>query len=210
MTEPAHQTMDIKSRLMSMSLGWGSVGLVYFSTWSIQGHATMLQETLLDRLIPYNPIGIWLYLSFFILIPYTYLSADHVRVRWLARAMPLCAAICGAIFLAFPTTLHYPSVGDATVSEQVLRLLLSADTSQNCFPSLHAALTLLCVWALVDVGNPKRSILAVVLGVGICYSIIQLRRHIGIDLMAGLLTGFLCGCLCSAQFTYLRKNREAS
>jgi membrane-associated phospholipid phosphatase len=210
MTEQEPQTMSIRSRFMLMSIGWGSVGLVYFATWSIQRQAATLQETLLDRWILYDPMGIWLYLSFFVLIPYTYLTVNEVRVRWLSRAMSLCAAFSGSIFLAFPTTLRYPTFGHTTLSEQVLQLLISADTSQNCFPSLHAALTLLCVWALLDVRNLKRSATAVVMGIGICYSIIQLRRHISIDLTAGLAAGLLCGWLCSTKFTYFRKNHEAS
>lgn len=187
-------TMTTAARLGHMLAGWGGVGLVYFSTGYIQGQGVVLPETALDRLIPYNPAGIWLYLSFFIFIPYAYLTATPDRVRWLARAMPLCAVFCGLVFVLFPTTLVYPPVGDGGgAGMQLLRLLQASDSPQNCLPSLHGVLTLLCAWALLDKNRPLRSMLAVLLAVAIGYSIIQLRRHVSIDLAAGLLVGLAGG-----------------
>ena len=143
-------SMTARSRLLHLLAGWGSVGLVYFSSDLLQGQGVLLPETAIDRAIAYSDAAIWLYLSFFILIPYAYLVADAARVRWLARAMALSALICGVVFLLYPTTLAYPPVGDGSAwSTQVLRMLQAADSTQNCLPSLHGALTLLCVWALV-------------------------------------------------------------
>lgn len=193
MTSSLTTTMTTLARLGHMLAGWGGVGLVYFSTGYLQGVGVILPETALDRLIPYNPAGIWLYLSFFIFIPYTYLTAKPDRVRWLARSMPLCAVFCGLVFMTFPTTLVYPPLGDqAGASLQMLRLLQASDSPQNCLPSLHGVLTLLCVWALLQRERPLRSMLAVLFALAIGYSIIQLRRHVSIDLAAGLLVG-LCG-----------------
>jgi membrane-associated phospholipid phosphatase len=78
-------------------------------------------------------------------------------------------------------------------------MLQAADSAQNCLPSLHGALTLLCVWALCDKRHLLRSTLAVVLGVAICYAIIALRRHVSIDLAAGLAVGVAGGMLAKMQ-----------
>ena len=189
-------SMTVRGRLLHLLAGWGSVGLVYFSSDLLQGQGVLLPETALDRAIPYTDAAIWLYLSFFVLIPYAYLAADAARVRWLARAMALSALMCGVIFLLYPTTLAYPPVGEGGAwSTQALRLLQAADSAQNCLPSLHGALTLLCVWALCDRRHRLRSALAVVLGVAICYAIIALRRHVSIDLAAGLAVGVAGGML---------------
>ncbi|MEG2034305.1 MAG: inositol phosphorylceramide synthase, partial [Janthinobacterium sp.] len=83
--------MTVRGRLLHLLAGWGSVGLVYFSSDLLQGQGVLLPETALDRAIPYTDAAIWLYLSFFLLIPYAYLAADAPRVRWLARAMALSA-----------------------------------------------------------------------------------------------------------------------
>lgn len=189
-------SMTVRGRLLHLLAGWGSVGLVYFSSDLLQGQGVLLPETALDRAIAYTDAAIWLYLSFFVLIPYAYLVADAARVRWLARAMALSALMCGVVFLLYPTTLAYPPVGEGGAwSTQALRLLQAADSAQNCLPSLHGALTLLCVWALCDRRHRLRSALAVVLGVAICYAIIALRRHVSIDLAAGLAVGVAGGML---------------
>ena len=192
--------MTIFVRLLHLLAGWGSVGLVYFSSDLLQGEGALLPETVIDRAIAYSDAAIWLYLSFFILIPYTYLAATPQRVRWLARAMAISALMCGVVFLLYPTTLAYPPVGDGMGwSTQLLRMLQAADSTQNCLPSLHGALTLLCAWALFERERPLRSVLAVLLTLGICYAIIALRRHVSIDLGAGLLVGLAGGALAKMR-----------
>lgn len=194
--------MKMRTRLLHLLAGWGSVGLVYFSSDLLQGQGMVLPETALDGAIGYNDAAIWLYLSFFIMIPYAYLAADAARVRWLARAMAISAVICGIVFLVYPTTLAYPPVGDGGGwSTQVLRWLQAMDSTQNCLPSLHGALTLLCVWALHDKRRAVRSLLVFLLGLAICYAIIALRRHISIDLGAGLLVGVVGGMLAGMQLS---------
>lgn len=192
--------MTFFKRLLYLLAGWGSVGLVYFSSDLLQGQGVILPETMIDRAIAYSDAAIWLYLSFFVLIPYTYLVVSPARVRWLARAMAVSAVICGVVFLLYPTTLAYPPVGDGMGwSTQVLRMLQTMDSTQNCLPSLHGALTLLCAWALFERDRPIRSALAVLLTLGICYAIIALRRHVSIDLGAGLLVGMAGGALAKMR-----------
>lgn len=192
--------MTLLTRLFYLLAGWGSVGLVYFSSDLLQGQGVLLPETLIDRAIAYSDAAIWLYLSFFILIPYTYLVVSPARVRWLARAMAISALMCGLVFLLYPTTLAYPPVGDGTGwSTQLLRMLQTMDSTQNCLPSLHGALTLLCAWGLFERERPMRSVLAVLLTLGICYAIIALRRHVSIDLGAGLLVGLAGGALAKMR-----------
>ena len=192
--------MTLLTRLFYLLAGWGSVGLVYFSSDLLQGQGVLLPETLIDRAIAYSDAAIWLYLSFFILIPYTYMVVSPARVRWLARAMAVSALMCGVVFLLYPTTLAYPPVGDGMGwSTQMLRMLQTMDSTQNCLPSLHGALTLLCAWALFERERPMRSLLAVLLTLGICYAIIALRRHVSIDLGAGLLVGLAGGALAKMR-----------
>src|SRR5450830_1205902 len=126
------------SRFWHMAFGWGSVGVVYTLSGWLQGPGTVLPETALDRLISFNPDGIWLYLSFFVIIPVAYFTTDVHRMRWLMRSMQVCAVLCGLVFMLWPTTLVYPEVSGDGVSVWVFRLLLAGDSSQNCLPSLHA------------------------------------------------------------------------
>lgn len=199
---------DTLVRLRLMLLGWGSVGLVYFSTGAMTGPTTVLAESAIDRMVPYDPSAIWLYLSFFILIPYTYLSASIERARWLACSMPIAALISAIVFVVFPTTLQYPPARFDGASGYLLALLLANDSPRNCLPSLHAALTLLCVWALLDARRVLRTALFVLLGAGICFSVVQLRRHLSIDLAAGWLVGLASGLICTFAAPLRRLQKE--
>lgn len=190
-------------RLRDMLIGWGTVGVIYTFSGFWQGIGWVLPESALDRMIAFNPAGIWLYMSFFVFVPYAFLRVDASRLRWLRNAMITCAVLCGLIFMLWPTTILYPDGLAEAASAQapglgatLLRLLLWGDSTQNCLPSLHAALTLLCAWALLDRRHPWRSVFAVVATVCICFSILQLRRHLAIDVAAGLVAGLFSGWLC--------------
>lgn len=198
----------VTDRLRLMLLGWGSVGLVYFSTGAMTGPATVLAESAIDRMVAYNPSAIWLYLSFFILIPYTYLRADIDRARWLARSMPVAAAICGIVFVLMPTTLVYPEPVFNGAGGRLLQLLLQNDSPRNCLPSLHAALTLLCVLAWFDTRRKLHTALMVLVGAGICFSVVQLRRHLTIDLAAGWLVGVVSALAVNFAAPALRLQRR--
>ncbi|WP_296229045.1 phosphatase PAP2 family protein [Ralstonia sp. UBA689] len=187
----------LATRLRHMALGWCSVGLVYGTCGVLQGAGTIVPETALDRAIPFSASGIWLYLSFFALVPLAYLLADARRLPWLERAMQMSALASGAVFLLWPTTLHYPPLADASLPASVQRMLIAMDSSQNCLPSLHGALTLLSVWALADARKPLRSLLAAAWGLGVLYATIQTRRHVALDLSAGVAVGVLCGVAAS-------------
>lgn len=177
----------ILPRLWQMLLGWGCVGLVYNLTDRFQGAGTLISPSLIDRLIPFSPHAIWLYLSFFIMIPLAYLLAPLERVKPLARAMQLTAIGAGAVYLAWPTTMAYPLDHGTTLSSAVLGALAQFDSKQNCLPSLHMALTVLAVWAVGDTRHTLRTALFIVWAVAIGFSILQLRRHLLIDLVSGAL-----------------------
>lgn len=214
MREYAEAGDGLFKRLREMLVGWGCVGLVYGVTGAWQGHGAVLTETAFDRLIAFNPAGLWLYLSFFAFIPYTFFTVDVARLRWLRMSMQTCALLCGTVFLLWPTTLVYPdytgylATAGTDLGAWLLRLLLWGDSAQNCLPSLHAALTLLCAWTLLDARRPLRSVLAMVMALSICFSVIQLRRHLSLDVAAGLAAGAVSGALC--QMVLHRSGRVAA
>ncbi|MGF6245209.1 hypothetical protein P3T42_006987 [Paraburkholderia sp. GAS38] len=201
--------MPVLARLRFMLLGWGAVGVAYTTGRVLSGTPILLPETALDRLIPFNPAGVWLYLSFFLLVPLAFLTTDAARVPRLARAMQLCAVVSAVIFVLWPTTLHYPPIPSGAAGASLLDGLIASDSAQNCFPSLHGALTLLCVAALCSRRRPVASVLAVLWGFGIGWSVIQTRRHLAIDLGAGMLLGCASGWLV-AHLSRLRDRRATS
>lgn len=189
-----------------MATGWGIVGIVYILSNLLQKQGIILTPSIIDNLITFNTMAIWGYLSFFILIPFSYLYCPLSRLLWLTRSMQLTALCCGAFYLFFPTTLQYPNYADISISGKFLALLIDYDSAQNCLPSLHAALSLLAVVALIQMDNKKGifNLFLIIWVAEIYFSILQLKRHLFIDIAVGVLIAILCGLLC---FSYYKKNR---
>ncbi|MCY9849760.1 phosphatase PAP2 family protein [Pectobacterium jejuense] len=180
-------------RLKALLFGWGTVGLVYQLSAQFQGQGTVLPTSFVDELIPFSASAIWLYLSFFIIVPLSYLSCPITRLAGLRRATQLTALIAGAVYLIFPTTMVYPQVVGDDLSTRVLQLLLRIDSPQNCLPSLHIALTVLAVWAMSDSRQKVKTGLYLLWGAAIALSILQLRRHLFIDLVTGAMLAGITG-----------------
>jgi membrane-associated phospholipid phosphatase len=149
----------------------------------------------IDQWIPFSPSAIWLYLSFFLIVPLGYLLVPCERLRWLARAMQLSALGAGAVYLLWPTTINYPAYSPDDSASQLLTWLVSVDSPQNCFPSLHAALTILAVWAIGVRRQGWLTVVSILWALAIGFSILQLRRHLFIDLLGGGVLAWGCGWL---------------
>lgn len=180
-------------RLKALLFGWGTVGVVYQLSAQFQGQGTVLPTSFVDEWIPFSPSAIWLYLSFFIIVPLSYLSCSIARLAGLRRATQLSALIAGAVYLIFPTTMVYPQVVGDDLSTRLLQLLLLIDSPQNCLPSLHIALTVLAVWAMSDRQHKVKTGLYLLWGAAIAFSILQLRRHLFIDLVTGAMLSGMTG-----------------
>lgn len=188
--------MNLFWRLGHMLLGWGSVGVVYTLSDRWQGAGRVMQPGAIDRMIPFSADAIWLYLSFFLLIPCAYLFCRPEKLNWLTRAMILTALVCGLVYLLWPTTMAYPVDGGSGISSRLLAALAAADSPQNCLPSLHMALSLLAVLALYQPEQRWRSGLLILWAALIALSILQLRRHLFIDLVSGAAVALACGWIC--------------
>ncbi|WP_455820138.1 phosphatase PAP2 family protein [Pseudomonas cerasi] len=185
--------MIILRRLVAMLAGWGSVGVIYTFSDRWQGAGMVMHPGIVDRMIPFSADGIWLYLSFFLLIPAGYLFCRPEKLRWLTGSMIFTALVCGTVYLLWPTTLVYPVDSGQGLSSHLLAQLVAADSTQNCLPSLHMALSLLAVWALYQPEHRWRNGLFILWGALIALSILQLRRHLFIDLVSGALVALICG-----------------
>lgn len=184
-------------RLRNMALGWGCVGLAYSLGAALHAPGRVIAESALDRALPFTPAAVWPYLSFFVLVPLAYLACPRERLPWLMRSMQACALVCGLCFVLWPTTLDYPTLQGDGLSLTMLRLLDAGDSSHNCLPSLHGALSTLAIIALLDGARPLRNALLLLWGVVLAFSIVMARRHLALDLGCGIVLGVAAGMAVS-------------
>ena len=176
-------------------LGWGSVGVIYHLVDRLQGAGQVIPPSWVDKMIPFSASAIWLYLSFFLIIPLGYFLAPLNAVRWLARAMQLAALGAGAVYLIWPTTLIAPTDPGAGMASSLLKTLMAVDSAQNCLPSLHITLTMLAVWAVAKSRHTLTTLIFIFWGIAIAFSILQLKRHLFIDLVGGVVLASVAGAL---------------
>lgn len=89
-------------RLKQMLLGWGTVGVIYNFSDYLQGEGYQLTPSIIDNLIAFSPSAVWLYLSFFFIVPLGYLSTPLCHLRWLARSMQISALVAGVFIFSGP------------------------------------------------------------------------------------------------------------
>ncbi|MGL4667767.1 MAG: phosphatase PAP2 family protein [Saezia sp.] len=201
---------NIIYRLWWLLLGWGTVGCIYSFCAYIQAPGTVLTPFWIDRITPYTQEAIWPYISFFVLLPTVYLTCDFARIRWLAHAMQLCIAIAAFVYLLYPTTTLQPPIDTSTISGPVLQLLLWIDFSSNCLPSMHAALSLLAVWAMMKDNKTSSNAFFIIWFFLISLSIVMLRRHLWIDWAAGCALALSVGTLCHKWYPWSYKTKITS
>lgn len=190
-------------RTGQLLLGWGFVGVIYQLTDSLQGSGQVITPSWIDNRISFSASAIWAYLSFFLIIPAGYFLAPLKTVRWLTRSMQLAAVGAGLVYLLWPTTIVTPLDSGQGIESMLLKQLVAVDSAQNCFPSLHIALTLLAVWAIAKSRRHWMTLVFILWGSAIAFSILQLKRHLFIDLVGGVVlalgAGLLVGWIMNQQ-----------
>lgn len=182
-------------RLWQLLLGWGCVGVIYSLADRLQGAGRVITPSWIDNMIPFSASAIWAYLSFFLIIPLGYFLTPVSAVRWLTRSMQLSALGAGAIYLLWPTTLIAPDDIGHGMASTLLNGLMAVDSTQNCLPSLHVTLTMLAVWSVAKSRYKVITLIFIIWGITIAFSILQLKRHLFIDLVGGIVLACSAGVL---------------
>lgn len=167
--------------------GWFTAAFIYVFCGSMSSGGWIIPETFIDKAIPFSASGIWLYLSFYIFIPYAYFKTDAQRLKCLSISFIVTSVMSGIIFICLPSTIEYPQFSTDTLSSRVLAFVSRNDTDRNCFPSLHASLIALCAFSLLSDASILRRFAVILITLAIYYSIIQVRRHVFIDLAGGFI-----------------------
>lgn len=155
--------------------------------------ATVMPVTLLDRLIPIEPLTLPLYLSLwlYVSLPPALLASRRELYRY-GLAIGGACLVGLLVFYFWPTMVpvsdvewaHYPSVA----------FLKGVDAAGNAFPSLHVATAVFsAVWLhllLRRYGVPGWLVVVNSLWcLGIVYSTLATRQHVAVDVLAGFALG---------------------
>jgi membrane-associated phospholipid phosphatase len=178
--------MPLKLRIVYSLAAWFCAAIVYAGCGVLGGKTWIVPVSPVDDLIAFNPAGIWLYLAFYIYIPLVFFTVSDVRIKTLSFSFIVASVVSGLIFIFFPSTISYPVFDVHGASGSLLKFVSSHDTDRNCFPSLHGSLIALCTLAGCERGKVLRNAVLIVLTLIMYYAIIQVRRHVFIDLAAGI------------------------
>ena len=175
------------------------VGYLLFDTLYLGSAAVeirtprMLGPTAIDLAVPFVAASIWVYLSQFLLLPWTLATVrDDVTRSRTFYAMLLATLISLPVFVLFPTCVMHPPPPTGGLTGFAWQTLYFGDTPNNAFPSLHVALAAI---AGVALWQNRRHLIAVVWPGGIMISTLTTRQHISWDVAGGLLVAVLAWIL---------------
>ncbi len=170
----------------------------YFALQRVQFFTPFAPPPLaLDAAVPFAPGWVWAYASLFALVPLSaLLSTTRAEVAAFARALAWASASSFACFLLFPSAGPRPPEA-AAASE--LGWLIAVDTQWNAFPSLHAALTVLCLLHArrvcgASLPAARRTLWdagSLAWGAAIAFGALASKQHWAVDLLAGGMLGAL-------------------
>jgi membrane-associated phospholipid phosphatase len=175
-------------------------------------------ETSLDKVIPFVPEMVIFYVYLFyplvILTTLYFAFIEYKRGYALGWSLVAINAVAVFIYIVFPVStfwyrqdlLAHQMVGNYW-ADQVYNIFAS-DTSFNCFPSLHAAVSTICFFAWFQYVKikPSRitkgtSIAALVIAVGVILSTLLIKQHYIADEIAGVLLALFVGKLVFNKYS---------
>ncbi len=162
----------------------------------------------LDARIPFRPAWIVVYyvsFIFWIVSAVLILADSRAYARRAAASYMLAMAICGVIFLVYPTTITRPVPDGTDFFSGCARMLYDMDSPVNLFPSLHVLITYFCLRAAKGSRLfpkwffPAGSVFLAL----VCLSILFLKQHVIADIPAGIAVGEL-----SIRLVLFRREKE--
>lgn len=160
---------------------------------------TVMPVIVLDRLIPFQPLAFYAYISLWVYVslpPALLASRRELYGYGVAMAATCLAGL--AVFYFWPTAVPPADIDWARYPG--MEFLKNLDASGNACPSLHVATVVFSgMWLhrlLRRFGAPWWMLL--INGgwcAGIVYSTLAVRQHVAVDVLAGLALGLLAGWL---------------
>jgi membrane-associated phospholipid phosphatase len=172
--------------LAVFALGYGVFYIFpnFYASWK----PSQLPLTWIDHSIPFLPWTFLIYTSDYLLILLTVLIIqDKDSFLSFSRTMFCTLFICGIFFISFPTTYPRPPypVLNSVIIQGAMDLVYLADSPNNCFPSMHVALTSVATWNLRN-RDSRLFTVFVIWTLAVIASTLTTKQHYLADVIGGL------------------------
>jgi membrane-associated phospholipid phosphatase len=166
----------------------------------------------LDNAIPFVPEMVIFYVYLFyplvILTMLYFAFVEYKKGYALGWSLVMINAVAVLIYIAFPVStywwrqdlLAHPILGNFWANQ--VYNVYAGDTSFNCFPSLHAAVSTICFYTWFRYSKIKASnvtkgvaIAAFAIAAGVILSTLFIKQHYVADEVAGILLAWIIGTL---------------
>jgi len=167
-------------------------------------------ETPLDSAIPFVPemviFYVYLFYPFVVLTMLYFAFVEYKKGYALGWSLVAINAIAVLIYIVFPVSTYWyrqnllanPMVGNFWATQ--VYNVFAGDTSFNCFPSLHAAVSTICFftwfqYAKIKPGKITKAVAvaALVIAAGVILSALFIKQHCIADEIAGIALAWITG-----------------
>lgn len=170
-------------------------GALYFSTQRFCIFVPYtVEQSILDRLIPFSPSLTVVYLSIFIFVsPGPLLLSTRSKLGRYSVGAVLQIVIAAIAFFLWPTAIARPV---PELKNVLYETLVGIDGTINCCPSLHAALTLYSAyWASYSLSNIMPQLWGHTIiwtwALAIIYSAMAIKQHVLLDIVGGIVLAIM-------------------
>lgn len=186
---------DFPAKLRAGGLVLAICGVMYSLLQRVHFGVPIVQPACpVSAWLPFDPRWTPVYLSMFAMVGVAWLLLpDRASARRFARVLLGMEAVAWVFFFCLPMECPRPEI--SVDASWIYRVVVWFDAPVNCFPCLHSALTVLAgyvIWReLGSITRCARFFRAglVLWGTAILVSILILRQHTAVDVVAGLVFG---------------------
>ncbi len=167
-------------------------------------------DTAVDTMIPFVPEMVIFYIYMFyplvILTMLYFAFVEYRRGYALGWSLVAINSVAVAVYIVFPVStfwyrqalLTQPMVDNVWATE--VYKVFASDTSFNCFPSLHAAVSTICFYGWFRFAKIRPStttkavvVLALIIATGVILSTLFIKQHYIADEIAGVALALIVG-----------------
>ena len=180
---------------------------VYFATNWITSRRTGNYQLYFEweLAMPFVPSMMYVYASLLVLLLLPAITLTRAQLTALARALVDALVVAAAVYLLLPADLGFVRPGHVPGYNAVFQALYALEMPHNLVPSLHVATSALFIATLYRGLSPRWIRTGLLLwGVLLCASVLLVHQHHVLDVISGLLLGYLC-----YRLVYLRAIERA-